>query len=65
MKKLTVEMLAQALDESFEDDGWGTVDPYLLKEVIEPVEHSCHTEDAEALRKVLQRTIDRLEAMLR
>lgn len=57
---LTVEKLATLLFESFEEDSWGDVDPYLFKEVAEPVEDSDHQRDADGLREVLQRVVDRL-----
>lgn len=60
MAKLTVEHLAKLLSDSFEEDFWGDMDPYWLKEVVEPVEDSYHAEDAEALRQVLQRVVDKI-----
>lgn len=60
--KLTVEKLAKALLDSFEADQWGDIDPYLFNEVLEPVEDSDHAKDAEALRVVLQRAVDVLNA---
>ncbi len=58
--KLTVEQLASALRDAFNADGWGDIDPYLFREVVEPVEDSDHAEDAEALRATLQRAVDTL-----
>lgn len=57
---LSVDRLAKALLDNFELDSWGDIDPYLFNEVIEPVEDSDHADDAEALRAVLQRTVDTL-----
>lgn len=62
MEKLTVEGLAALLFESFEQDSWGDVDPYLFSEVAEPVEDSDHAKDAADLRQVLQRVVDKLNA---
>lgn len=57
---ITVEELAGLLDESFEEDNWGDIDPYLFREVIKPVKDSDHAEDVGALRQVLQRVVDKL-----
>lgn len=59
---LTVERLAKLLSDSFEEDSWGDIDPYLFKEVVEPIEDSDHAEDAQGLREVLQRVVDALNA---
>lgn len=58
--KLTVKELAQALDEAFEADGWGDIDPYLFKEAA--VEDSDHKRDADGLRETLRRAVDKLNA---
>jgi hypothetical protein len=57
---LTAEKLAKILDEEFEQDNWGDIDPYLFKEVVKPVKDSDHADDAEALREVLERVVKRL-----
>lgn len=57
---MTLEELAQALSEAFEAHEWGDVDPYLLKEVVEPVEDSSYAADAHALRATLQLVVDKL-----
>lgn len=60
MAKLTVGRLAKLLSDSFEEDGWGDMDPYWLKEVVTPIEDSDHAKEAEALREVLQRVVDKI-----
>jgi hypothetical protein len=59
--KFTVKELAQALAEAFEADGWGDVDPYLFKEVVEPIGDSEHAADAEALGRTLQLVVKKLK----
>ena len=60
---ITVKQLAQALSEAFETDDWGDVDPYLFKEVVDPVADSDHAADVTALRSTLQRAVDKLKRM--
>ncbi len=48
--------LAQILHEEFRRDNWGDIDPYLFGET----ELDDHGEDAESLRKVMERAAKRI-----
>lgn len=59
---ITVQHLAQLLDEECERDSWGTIDPWLFKTVAQdgvPID-AADDDAADGMRKLLGRVVERL-----
>ena len=56
---LEVKKLARIMHEEFERDGWGDIDPFLFKLVVDCEDDE--DDDVMGLRSVLERVVKRLE----
>lgn len=59
MKRPTPKQLAAAFHVELDKDGWGDIDPWLFREIVEDKEDDWD-EDAKSLFDVLTRVIARL-----
>ncbi len=66
-KELTVVQLAAVLYEELEIDGWGDIDPQVIRGVAAgciEIEDKYYIEDVEGMENVLERVCKRLNDMI-